>query len=135
MSITLNPYLRFRDEARAAMTYYQEVLGGQLEISTFGEFGEPSAPGADLVMHASLVTPHGLTLMASDTPPGMELSPGTSMTVSLSGDEEELRDWFEKLADGGTVTMPMAKQPWGDEFGMLTDRFGVPWMVNLSEHG
>lgn len=135
MSITLNPYLSFRDDARVAMTYYQEVLGGQLEISTFGELGDAGAPGADLVMHASLVTPHGLTLMASDTPPGMEFSRGTSMTVSLSGDEELLRDWFEKLADGGTVTMPMAKQQWGDEFGMLTDRFGVPWMVNLSQHG
>ena len=71
--------------------------------------------------------------MGADTPPGMEFTPGTNITVSLSGDDvEDLRGYFAKLADGGTVSMPLEKQMWGDEYGALTDRFGIPWMANIS---
>nr|WP_229791831.1 VOC family protein [Micromonospora fulviviridis] len=72
--------------------------------------------------------------MASDTPPGMEFTPGTTMAVSLSGDDaDDLRRWWEQLADGGTVTMPLEKQMWGDEFGMCVDRFGTSWMVDIGQ--
>jgi PhnB protein len=72
--------------------------------------------------------------MAADTPPGMEYAPGNNIAVSLSGDDaEELRGYFAKLADGGTVTVPLEKQMWGDEFGMCVDRFGVGWLVNISQ--
>jgi PhnB protein len=133
MASRLNPYLSFRDNAREAMTFYQGVLGGELVVSTFGEFGGTDDPEeSGLVMHAQLETPAGFTLMASDTPKRMERTEGTSFTVSLSGDDEaELRGYWDKLAEGGTVAMPLAKAPWGDEFGMLTDRFGVPWMVSI----
>ena len=135
MTALLNPYLSFRDQARAAMTYYQQVFGGELSITTFGEFGDPGdkdAPEADLVMHARLDTADGLVLMGADTPPHMEHTQPTGITVSLTGDEpEKLRGWFDGLADGGTVTMPLEQQVWGDEFGMCVDRFGVPWMVDI----
>jgi PhnB protein len=132
MAARLNPYLTFPGTAREAMTYYQQVLGGDLTISTFGEFGQ-DGPGADGVMHAQLETPDGFVLMGSDIAPGQEqgFTRGDQMTVSLSGDDESLRRYWDGLADGGTVSMPLEKQMWGDEFGMLTDRFGVPWMVNI----
>jgi PhnB protein len=128
----LNPYISFRDNARQAMEFYRDVFGGELRLNTFGEYGDPSAPGADGILHAQLETDQGFTLMASDTPPGMDFTPGGSITVSLSGDDEpQLRGFWDKLADGGDVTMPLEKQMWGDFFGMCTDQFGVPWMVNI----
>jgi PhnB protein len=114
------------------MTFYQEVFGGELALSTFGEFGDKDAPEANLIMHGNLTGPDGLQIMGADTPPGMEFAPPAGITLSLSGDDDKLRTWFEKLAEGGQVTMPLEKQMWGDEFGMLTDRFGTPWMVNVS---
>jgi PhnB protein len=132
MTARLNPYLTFRDNAREAMTYYQDVFGGELVLSTFGEYGDKDVPEANLIMHAQLDTPDGMTLMGADTPPGMDFSPTSGMTVSLSGDEDKLHGWFDKLADGGQVSMPLEKQMWGDEFGMCTDRFGTPWMVNVA---
>jgi PhnB protein len=139
MAARLNPYLTFNGNAREAMTFYQRVFGGDLTVSTFGEFaaqgdgdGQGPSEGADGVMHAQLETPSGLALMASDTAPGMgDATPGSTITVSLSGDDEALRSYWEGLSEGATITMPLEKQMWGDEFGMLTDRFGVPWMVNI----
>lgn len=134
MTSRLNPYLSFRDNAREAMEHYQRVFGGDLRMNTFGEFGNPDPQVADLIMHAQLETNQGFTLMASDTPPGMEFTPGTTMAVSLSGDDaDDLRRWWEQLADGGNVTMPLEKQMWGDEFGMCVDRFGTSWMVNIGQ--
>jgi PhnB protein len=133
MKTTLNPYLQFQDTARPAMEFYRDVFGGDLTISTFGEFGDASQPSADGVMHANLTTPSGYTLMASDTPPGMTYSPGTNISISLSGDDgDELRGYWEKLRDGGTVSLPLEKQMWGDEFGQCTDKFGIGWMVNIA---
>jgi PhnB protein len=135
MTSKLNPYLSFKDTTRDAMEFYQSVFGGELYVSTFGEMGDPEAAEANLVMHASLQTPSGYTLFASDTPPGMELVPGSQITVSLSGDAEsaeELRGYWASLSADGTVRMPLERQMWGDDFGMVTDRFGIDWMVNIS---
>ena len=72
--------------------------------------------------------------MASDTPPGMPHHPGSTISVSLSGDDEgELRGYWDKLAAGGQVTLPLEKQMWGDVFGMVVDRFGIAWMVNIAQ--
>ena len=74
--------------------------------------------------------------MAADTPNSMEYKPGTNFNMSLSGDNDaELQGYFEKLSAAGTVTMPLNKAPWGDTFGMLVDRFGVPWLINISGQG
>ena len=124
MAARLNPYLNFNGTTREAMTFYQQVLGGDLAVSTFGEFGQ-EGEGSDGVMHAQLETPDGFTIMASDTAPGMgEVAAGSNFAVSLSGDDDALRGYWKGLAEGGSITMPLEKQMWGDEFGMLTDRFG-----------
>ena len=134
MSSRLNPYLSFDGNARQAMEFYGTVFGGEATLSTFGEYGDTSAPGAEKIMHAQLETPAGYTLMAADTPPGMPFTPGNTITVSLSGDDEdELRGYWDKLSDGGAVALPLEKQMWGDVFGMCTDRFGVAWMVNIAQ--
>lgn len=137
MTTRLNPYLGFRDSARAAMDFYQSVFGGELTRSTFGEFHASEDPAEqDKVMHSMLVTDGGLVLMAADTPNSMEYTPGGSHSVSLSGeDEPELRGYWEKLSDGGMVTVPLEKAPWGDTFGMCVDRFGVSWLVNIAGSG
>jgi len=132
MASRLNPYISFNGNARQAMEFYKDVFGGELNLNTFGEFGQQGAD-ADKVMHAQLEAPNGFALMASDTPEGMTHNPGDTITVSLSGDDtDDLRGYWEKLAAGGKVTMPLEKQMWGDEFGMVVDQFGVPWMVNIA---
>jgi PhnB protein len=131
MASRLNPYLNFDGTAREAMEYYRDVFGGELRLSTFGENGM-DGPTADKIMHAQLETPSGYTLMAADTPPGMQRTTGDAITVSLSGEDgDELRGYWDKLSNGGQVTMPFEKQMWGDEFGMCVDRYGVPWMVDV----
>jgi PhnB protein len=135
MAATLNPYLAFGTNAREAMEFYRDVFGGDLRMNTFGEYGQADSPEADKIMHAQLETDNGFTLMASDTPAGMPpRNQGDNISISLSGDDADaLRGYWEKLSGGGTVTMPLEKQMWGDEFGMCVDRFGIPWMVNISQ--
>lgn len=136
MPIRLNPYLGFRDTARQAMEFYSTVFGGELTVSTFGDFQASDDPAEkDKVMHSQLETPGGLVLMAADTPDRMPYTPGDNFSVSLSGDsgsDAELRGYWEKLADGGKVLEPLAVAPWGDAFGMVTDRFGTTWLVNIA---
>jgi PhnB protein len=134
MTVRLNPYLSWRDGAREAMTFYQAVFGGELSIMSFAEMGASEDPAEqDKVMHAMLETPEGLTLMGSDTPNTMDFTPPAGFSVSLSGDDEAtLRRWWDGLSEGATVNMPLEKAPWGDTFGMLVDRFGVSWLVNVT---
>lgn len=134
MSTRLNPYLSFRDNAREAMEFYQTVFGGELVVSTFGEGGMSQGDSdADLVMHAQLETDDGFTLMGSDTPAHMAPAQRSNGAVSLSGDESErLTALWQGLSDGAEITAPLEQAPWGDTFGMMTDRFGVPWMVNIA---
>ncbi|MDQ3464293.1 MAG: VOC family protein [Actinomycetota bacterium] len=134
MASRLNPYISFGGDARQAMEFYKSVFGGTLTLNTFGEFGAQDAPEADKIMHAQLETEGGLTLMGADTPPGTEHNPGNNIAVSLSGEDgEELRGYWAKLADGGSVSVPLEKQMWGDEFGMCVDQYGVGWMVNIAQ--
>lgn len=134
MASRLNPYISFTDNARPAMEFYKDVFGGTLTMNTFGEYGAQDTPDADKIMHAQLETERGFTLMGADTPTGMDHTPGTNISVSLSGDDaDELRGYWQKLSDGGTVSVPLEKQMWGDEFGMCVDRFGIGWMVNIAQ--
>src|SRR5579884_2920744 len=134
MPSTLNPYLSFRDNAREAMEFYRTVFGGKLTISTFKEFHASQDPSDDnKIMHSQLEADNGIVFMASDTPDRMEYKVGTNYSMSLSGENEaELQGYFEKLSAGGTITMPLEKAPWGDTFGMLIDKFGVAWLVNIA---
>jgi len=136
MASKLNPYLNFRGEAQAALDFYHSVFGGELAVDTFAGFGMPveNPAEADWVMHGQLDSPAGFTLMASDVPSSMPFTPGSNGAISLSGDNDaELSGYWNKLADGAkATTMPLGVAPWGDKFGMLTDRFGVNWMVNIA---
>ena len=134
MSVQLNPYINFKNNAREAMEFYQSVFGGKLEIHTFKEFHASQDPSEDdMIMHATLEGDNGLILMGADTPSRAEFTPGNTMSVSLSGDDDAaLSGYFEKLAAGGTVTVPLEKSDWGDQFGMCIDRFGTQWMVNIA---
>lgn len=134
MGTLLNPYISFQGSAKDAMKFYHSVFGGELTLNTFGEAQATQDPAEkDKIMHAMLTSDSGMVLMASDTPPGMDYTPGTNYSVSLSGDDEaELRGFWDKLSSGGTVTVPFEKAPWGDIFGMCVDKFGVQWMVNVT---
>jgi len=134
MATTLNPYLSFRDSAREAMTHYHSVFGGDLAMSTYGEFHASEDPAeTDKIMHAQLTGDNGIVLMGSDTPNSMDYQSGTSFSVSLSGEDDvELRRYWDALSEGGTIAMPLEQAPWGDSFGQFTDRFGVNWLVNIT---
>ncbi|MDT4917493.1 MAG: PhnB protein, partial [Pseudonocardiales bacterium] len=124
MGVTLNPYLNFKSNAREAMEFYKSTFGGELQVSTFGDIGgQVEEQEKDLVMHAQLQSSNGITLMGADTPSHMEFKEGSNGQVSLSGDDEDtLRGYWDKLADGGSVSVPLEKAPWGDTFGMCVDR-------------
>ncbi|MFD4459448.1 VOC family protein [Nocardia sp. NPDC058480] len=135
MSSGVNPCIVFNGNARQAMEFYQEVFGGELELGTVADFGSPEAPNAENVMHARLDTPAGYTLMGWDFPydrPGHPpYQPGNNVAVFVGGDDE-LRGYFEKLSVGGTVTLLLEEQVWGDEAGSLVDKFGISWMFNIT---
>jgi len=135
MTARLNPYLSFRDNAREAMEFYQSVFGGKLDVSTFADAGGMGVPDDEQgkVMHAMLDVPGVLTLMGSDTPSHMEYHEPAGMSVSLSGDDDAmLRGWWDGLSADGKVNVPLEVAPWGDAFGMFTDKYGIDWMVNIA---
>ena len=132
MTSRLNPYLNFNGNARQALEFYTSVFGGDLTLSTFADFGHQGSPDAGRIMHGQLETAAGYTIMAADVTSEMPYQAPAGFAVSLSGDDDALRGYWDKLSASGTVTMPLAKQSWGDEFGMCTDQFGVPWLVNIS---
>ncbi len=128
----LSPYLTFQSETAEAMKFYQSIFGGELKMQTFGESGMPTSDeDKDKIVHADLRG--DVAFMASDGGSQHEIHMGDNISMSISGAEEDkLKGYFEKLSEGGKVTMPLAKQFWGDMFGMVTDKFGVHWMVNIS---
>jgi PhnB protein len=126
------PYLNFRNNCREAFAAYAELLGGEVDfIQSFGETpmaGEVPPEWHDAVMHASLRYPGG-QLLGSDAPGDM-YKPPQGLWVSLHVGEEEAERVWSALAEGGTVLMPLEQTFWAKRFGMVTDRFGTPWMVN-----
>ena len=133
MQPALTPYLNFNGNAAEAMRFYQSVLGGELTMQTFEEAKMAGTPDEkNLIVHAALNN-GALTFMASDTHPKQQTKFGDNIHMSIAGsDNGRLTEIFNGLARGGRVDMPLAKQFWGDTFGMLTDKFGVHWMVNIA---
>ena len=133
METKLNPYLNFRDNTREAMEFYRDVFGGELQLNTFKEYHASQDPSEDNKIMHSVLEADRITFMAADTPNSREYREGTNFSMSLSGDDDaRLRGYFDKLAVGGTIAMPLSKAPWGDTFGMLRDKFGVSWLVNIT---
>jgi PhnB protein len=133
MPSRLSPYIHFNGSAKDAMEFYKSIFGGKLDISTFKDSGMPVDPTDESkIMHAMLEGDNGIVFMASDTPKHMEYTPGTTVTMSLSGDDEALlKGYWDGLSNGGTIQQPLVKAPWGDTFGMLKDKFDIEWMVNI----
>lgn len=133
--MALYPYLNFGANCHEAFTRYQEILGGELEVMTFADLppGEeaPDVPG-EMVMHAALR--FGDDLLMGSYDPGFDGVRGLSVNLTLT-DQEEARRVFAALAEGGEVTMPLDATFWSPLFGMCTDRFGIPWMVNVELEG
>ena len=132
MTLRLNPYLSFRDNAREAMEFYQSISGGELNVVSFSDAQMDEEMPSGGTMHAMLTTPD-FVLMASDAMPRAEETwGGTRNYISLgSTDKELLTGWFEKLSEGGNVGVPLAPQQWGAVFGLCMDRYGIEWMVNI----
>lgn len=133
----LDSYLFFNGTCADAMRFYERTLGGKMEMMmTYADTPEPEqcpAGAEKLIMHASMML-GDRRLMASDTPPGQAHAAMNGFALSLNyPTAKEARKIFDALADGGKVTMPMAKTFWAEAFGMLTDRFGTPWMVGGGE--
>jgi PhnB protein len=129
-------YLNFDGNCRQAMTFYQKCLGGDLHMTTFGEFKAPGIPEGTghRIMHARLTSGPAAALMASDTMPGMPNQKGTNVSVSVHCDtSEEIDRLYAAFAQSGKSTMPLQDVPWGARFGMLTDEFGIQWMFNFDK--
>lgn len=131
MAQQLNPYITFDGNCAEAMEFYASALGGTPSVMTFRDSGMD----ADGVMHASLDTPAGFHLFASDTLAGMgePLQRGNNLQISLSGDDADaLRGYWDALGAGGQVVVPLERQMWGDDYGLLVDRYGIQWHVNIA---
>jgi PhnB protein len=116
------------------MEFYKSVFGGKLDTTTFKEGGVPNdSTDENNLMHAMLEAENGIVIMSADTPKHMEYNPGDTIGMSLSGDDSEtLKGYWDKLSVGATIEQPLQKAPWGDTFGMLRDKYGIEWMVNIT---
>jgi PhnB protein len=126
---TLSPYLSFGGDAETALNFYADAFGGKVtELKRFSEAPQMPHPNKNEVLHGR-VESEAIRIMASD---GKKDQPsGGRISLSLEfTDNAELDRVFAKLSAGGTVTMPVAQQFWGARFGMLTDKFGIGWMLN-----
>ena len=135
--ISSNTYLIFNGNCREAMNFYKQAIGGDLQLMTFGE-----APGADKlpkgtedrIVHAYL-SKGPMVIMASDNMPGMPHSQGNNFSISLNCETiPESEKLFAALgAQAQKITMPLGETFWAIRFAMLTDKFGVNWMINLGK--
>jgi PhnB protein len=132
--MSFTPYLFFIGDCREAMTAYQGIFGGELQLVTAADLPDspPDAP-RDSIMHAALILPNGGMLFASDDPGATEDLGKVGFSVSFSAaDPDDAATVFKQLADGGTTTLPLGETSWSPCFGMCTDRFGVSWMVGTN---
>jgi PhnB protein len=135
MTVKLHSYLGFDGNAKEAIEFYKSVFGGEVFTDTFENYAD-RMPAAEAdkgkLLHGYLKGDNGIELMIADTPSNAEFTKGSQIALALNGDDEAtLRGYWDKLSQGGTIAMPLEKAPWGDIFGMLTDKFGVTWMVDI----
>ncbi|MBV6494977.1 MAG: VOC family protein [Acidobacteria bacterium ACB1] len=127
----VKPYLSFNGNCEEAINFYKEALDGEiLFMQRYGESPMAGMTGDDKVMHCTLKI--GDThIMASDNPPNMASTPGNNISLAIGlNDKDIARKFFDNLAKDGNVTMPLDKTFWAEAFGMLTDKFGINWMIN-----
>lgn len=135
MSVDVNPYLFFPGNAEQAVTFYQQVFGGQLSINRRGDVDPSASPEERNQVIFALLTGGDITLRASDRA-DTSTDPQTRIELSVIGtDEARLRAVFNGLASGGTIRANLEKQFWGDVFGAVTDKYGIGWQVNIGSAG
>ncbi|GGS98206.1 VOC family protein [Planobispora rosea] len=135
MSVKSVTHLNFRGDARAALEFYRSVFGGHLAVVTYEDAGNPQDPTeADRVMWGQVVADNGFHVMAYDVPSRLPWSRGeNAFFLSLRGETaEEITAYWEKLSDGATIAQPLGPAQWAPLYGMLTDRFGVVWVVDVA---
>lgn len=129
----IHAYLNFDGNTREAMTFYQKVIGGQLNVQTFGDVGDATPGMQDRVMHA-LLTDGKLVLMASDTMPGHKFQQGNNVWLTVNCDsDQDVQRLHRDLSAGGRDLMAPQDTFWGAHFGMCTDKYGINWMFNHSK--
>jgi PhnB protein len=134
MSVNVVTHLNFRGDARAALTFYQSVFGGDLAVVTYQDAGDVQETSeADQVMWGQVAADNGFRVMAYDVPSHLTWDQGeNAFFVSLRGEAaEEITAYWEKLSDGATVLQPLGPAQWAPLYGMLKDRFGVTWVVDV----
>jgi PhnB protein len=135
MSITTTTHLNFRGDAHAALEFYQSVFGGDLATVTYKDAGAVQEESeADQVMWGQVLAGNGFHVMAYDVPSQMAHQRGeNSFFVSVRGETvEEVTGYWEKLSDGATIVIPMGPAGWAPAYGMLKDRFGIVWVVDVA---
>lgn len=135
MTIQTITHLNFRGQARAALAFYQAVFGGEATLVTYQDAGNVRDPAdADHVMWGQVAADNGFRIMAYDVPAAMPWQPGeNAFFVSVRSDTaDEIRALWDKLADGAQVVHALAPAPWTPLYGMLKDRFGVTWLLDVA---
>ena len=135
MTVTTTTHLNFRGQARPALEFYRSVFGGQLVAVTYAEAHSVQRPEeADQVMWGQVRSEQGFAVMAYDVPASRSYAPGTDpVFVSVRGtDPDELRRYWDALSEGATLTAPLEPSAWAPLYGMLTDRFGVTWVLDVA---
>lgn len=127
----ITPYLIFNGNCREAMTFYKSCIGGDLNVMTFGEAEQKTPPESkDLLIHARLAN-GAMVIMASDSMPGMPYAQGNDVWLSATCEADaEVDSMFTKLSAGGKSVMAPHDAFWNSRFAMLTDKFGINWMLN-----
>jgi len=135
MTVHTTPHLNFRGTARQALEHYQSVFGGHLVAATYADMGAPAdSPGAEEVVFGQIATDQGFQVMAHDVPADRPWSRGEDpFFVSVRGDDpEEVTGYWDRLSDGATVLVPLAPSAWSPLYGMLTDPFGITWVLDVA---
>jgi len=129
---TVSASLSFDGNCRQAMSFYRECLATELEVNPYPDAnGQPSSDPGAKIMHAQLMRKGAPILMASDAPQAGSLRPGNNFSIAIDCDSVEEADrLFGALSRGGEIRMQLMDAPWGARFGMLTDQFGIQWMIN-----
>lgn len=127
----VNPYIAFKGNCREAIEFYKSALNGEVLFSqTYGESPMAGMGAADNIMHCTIKVGNSNIMMCDDPRPDSVRSDGNiSLAIGLS-DSGQARQIFGNLSQDGTVTMPLEKTFWAEAFGMVTDKFGIRWMIN-----
>ncbi|MFC3491850.1 VOC family protein [Glycomyces rhizosphaerae] len=134
MTVNVTPHLNFRGDARTALEFYQSVFGGDLVVTTYADMGNAADPAeADLVVWGQVAAANGFRVMAYDVPASRPWSQGDDpFFVSVRGDDvEEMDAAWKRLAEGAFIVQPFGSAPWAERYGMLKDRFGVTWVLDV----